>query len=155
MKINPYIFRAYDIRGVYPDDLDEKIAYRIAQALAEAYPASQKMVVARDPRLSSPALSEAVIKALLDSGKEVINLGIAPDPLFYFAIYHKKYDGGIMISGSHNPPQYNGMTLNARRSLDEGPEDIIQEELVEIRKMVEGDKAFPKAEKTGSMKNAG
>lgn len=136
IKINPNIFRAYDIRGIYPEELNEIVAYRIARAMIEFYPDVKKLVVAFDPRISSPALSQAVINGFLDSGKEVINIGIAPDPLFYFTILHYNYDGGVMISGSHNPKEYNGMTLSVRKSAKSVPEDIIQEELQRIKERV-------------------
>ncbi len=144
MNPNPNIFRAYDIRGIYPDDLNEEIAYRIARAIIEFYPDAKKVVVARDSRLSSPTLAEAAIKGFVDSAVEVINIGIAPDPLFYFSIVHYGFDGGIMISGSHNPKEYNGMTLNIRKSPKEIPEDIILEELQRIKDRTLEDFPTPK-----------
>ncbi len=149
MKINPNIFRAYDIRGIYPDDLYEEVAYRIARAMAEFYPWAKKLVVACDPRLSSPALSQAIIEGFIDEGKEVINIGIAPDPLFYFSILHYGLDGGVMISGSHNPKEYNGLTLNIRKSVDEEPEDIILEELQKIKERILKD--FPLSKEKGNV----
>lgn len=151
MKINPNVFRAYDLRGIYPDDLNDQLAYRIARSIAEFYPLAKKMVVARDPRASSPSLSEAVRKGFTDSGVNVIDIGIAPDPLFYFTLLHYGYDGGIMISGSHNPKEYNGMTLNVRRSPEETPEDIIQEELQKIKNRVASDKEFASPEGPGKI----
>ena len=147
------IFRAYDIRGIYPEELNEIVAYRVARAMIEFYPDVKKLVIAYDPRISSPALSQAVINGFLDSGKEVINIGIAPDPLFYFTIWHYNYDGGIMISGSHNPKEYNGMTLNIKKLAKSKPphqnfggggkpEDIIQEELQKIKERVLEEREF-------------
>jgi len=146
-NIEPGIFRAYDIRGIYPSQLDEAIAYRTARAMAEYYPKTMKIAVACDPRLSSPALSKAVIDGFLDSGKQVMDIGIAPDPLFYFSIFNYKYDGGIIISGSHNPKEYNGMTLVVKESPQSRPEDIIQEELQKIQKRVFDGKEFEKKER--------
>jgi len=151
--IDPSIFRSYDIRGLYPQKLSEKAAWRIAKAVAELYPRAQKLVVASDPRLSSPPLLKAVISALLESGKEVIDIGIAPDCLFYFTIFNYNYDGGIMISGSHNPKEYNGITLNVRKSEGGKAEDIILEELEEIKKRVlSAEKEFKKATERGILK---
>jgi len=133
MKINQNIFRAYDIRGIYPDELNEKTAERVAISFANLYPKAKKIVIAKDPRRSSPALSKAIIKALTDSGKDVIDLGIAPDPLFYFSIFHYKFDGGIMISGSHNPKNYNGLTLHIRQTGKKISKDIIRGDLEKIK----------------------
>jgi len=135
-SINPNIFRAYDIRGIYPDDLNETVVSQIARAVCYLYPEAQKIVVSHDPRLSSLPLVKAIIKSLLEGGKEVIDIGIAPDPLFYFSIFHYRFDGGIQISGSHNPPEYNGLTLHIRKPGKDISEDIIGEDLEEIKKEV-------------------
>jgi len=142
MQIKDTIFRAYDVRGVYPDELNDEVAYRITRTLVEFYPHVQKMVVACDPRISSPALKKAVVKGFFDSGKEVIDIGIAPDPLFYFSLLHYDYDGGIMISGSHNPKEYNGLTLNVRRRKGKEPEDVIQEDLEKVKERIKQEKGF-------------
>lgn len=133
MKINPNIFRAYDIRGIYPDDLNEKAVYLIMKAYCHFFPRAKKMVLAQDPRLSSPSLAKAAIKALIEEGREVIDIGISPDPLFYFAIFRYKYDGGLMISGSHNPKEYNGLTLNVARQAR--PQDVIGKDLEKIKEL--------------------
>jgi len=84
MAINNSIFRGYDIRGIYPNDLNENAVYYTTKAFCEIYPHMQKVVLARDPRPSSPALAEAATKAFLEAGMEVIDLEIAPDALWYF-----------------------------------------------------------------------
>jgi phosphomannomutase/phosphoglucomutase len=136
-KIKPTIFRAYDIRGLYPQELNEKAAELIALAYVKLFSHTEKLVVARDPRHNSEGLAQAIIKTLADSGREVIDLGIAPDPLFYFAIFHYQYDGGFMISGSHNPPEYSGLTLAVRRPGQELSEDVIEKELDQIKELAE------------------
>ncbi len=133
MIINKNIFRTYDIRGVYPGELNEEAAQRIAQAFAFLYPNAKKIVVARDPRLSSPSLFSAITEALIGAGREVIDIGIAPDPLFYFSIFNRGFDGGIMISGSHNPKEHNGLTLHVRKDGSVMSRDIIQEDLFKLR----------------------
>ncbi len=143
MQINPTIFRAYDIRGVYPDDLNEKVSYRIARSYAEFYKTAEKIVVAQDTRLSSPSLTKAVIQGLLDGGKNVIDIGIAPDPLFYFAIFNKRFDGGIMVSGSHNTKEYNGLMMSIRRQGSDMVEEIVNEELDSIKELAMSEKEFP------------
>ncbi len=105
------IFKAYDIRGIYPKQLNEEIAYKIGQGAAKFFKAKQ-IVVGRDMRLSSPSLSKALIKGITDSGKDVINIGFSSSPYFYFTIGKFKYKAGIMITASHNPKQYNGMKFS-------------------------------------------
>jgi len=130
-KINQNIFRAYDIRGIYPRDLNGKVASKIALALIDLYPNIQKVVLAHDTRKSSLPLSQAISNALVKEGKEVIFLGTAPDPLFYFSIFHYGFDAGIMISGSHNPRQYNGITLHVKKK-----GDIVEKNLEAIKNLV-------------------
>jgi len=135
-KINSNIFRAYDIRGIYPTNLNEEVAYRIAKAFGDLYSQAQKIVVARDPRLSSPSLAKAVRKALVEIGKEVIDINIAPDSLFYFSIFHYQLDGGIMVSGSHNPKEHNGLTLHVKKPGEETSEDVIGKDLEKLKELV-------------------
>jgi phosphomannomutase/phosphoglucomutase len=136
MKINSDIFRAYDIRGIYPDDLNEEGVFKIAKAFGDLYPKAKKIVIARDSRLSSPSLAETIKEALVGEGKEVIDINIAPDPLFYFSIFHYHFDGGIMVSGSHNPKEYNGLTLHIRKPDKEISEDVIGKDLKKIKELV-------------------
>src|SRR3989344_8726593 len=134
--VNPNIFRTYDIRGIYPEDLNEEIAYLVAKAYGNLYPNAKKIVVARDPRLSSPVLAKKIIEGLIETGKEIIDIGIAPDPLFYFSIFHYRFDGGIVISGSHNPKNYNGLTLHIRKPGKKISEDVIGKDLERIKQAV-------------------
>ncbi|MBM4177258.1 phosphomannomutase/phosphoglucomutase [Candidatus Gribaldobacteria bacterium] len=149
MQNKQNIFRAYDARGIYPSELNEEIAKRTAMTMAEQYPHCQKFVLSQDPRKSSPALARAIKQGFVDMGKEVIDLGIAPDPLFYFAILHYGYDGGIALSGSHNPKEYNGLTLNIRKRAGETSEDIILDDLKKIRDRVFNNKTFKTAKQGG------
>ena len=136
MKINPNIFRAYDIRGIYPSDLTEEAAHRTALAYTRLYPWAKKIILARDPRVSSPVLAERISRVLIEAGREVVDLGIAPDPLFYFSIFHYHFDGGFMVSGSHNPKEYNGLTLHVREPGQKLSEDVIGKDLAKIKAMV-------------------
>lgn len=147
MDFDKNIFRAYDIRGVYPSELNDEVAYRTARAIAEIYPHIKKMVVSRDPRHSSPSLSKNVIKGFLESGVDVIDLGLASDPLHYFMMKHYKLDGGIAISGSHNPSEYNGLTLDVSKEKGLEPKGIIKEELERIKNRVSDGKDFGMKEK--------
>lgn len=107
------IFRAYDIRGIIGDTLDTDIAYRIGQAVgSQATAQGEKgIVVGADGRLSSPELSAALIQGIRDSGQDVINVGTVPTPLVYFATHCMEANSGVMITGSHNPADYNGFKI--------------------------------------------
>jgi len=103
-------FKAYDIRGRVPDELNEKIAYRIGRAYAE-FLKTGRVVVGRDIRLSSEALTAALIKGLVDAGVDVHDIGVCGTEEVYFSTFHFRMDGGIMVTASHNPADYNGMKL--------------------------------------------
>lgn len=110
------IFKAYDIRGIYGAELTEDIAYKTARSLAQLIRQEQggrqlKLVVGYDMRVSSPSLTKAVVQGLLDEGEIVIDVGLVSTPAFYFAVAKYGYDGGLMVSASHNPPQYNGLKM--------------------------------------------
>lgn len=119
LPINPEVFKAYDIRGIYGQDFDNEIAYRLGLAFVELrredgdLPANKRLqiAVAADMRLSSPSLKENLIQGLLDAGANVIDLGLAATPTFYFAAGKYNYDGGIMVSASHNPKEWNGFKV--------------------------------------------
>ncbi len=110
IKIDESIFKAYDIRGTYPDQLDEEVAYKIGRALVE-YLKPTKIAVGRDMRLSSPDLCEALISGIVESEAEVVDIGLVSTDCLYFAVGKYGYDAGVMITASHNPPQYNGFKL--------------------------------------------
>jgi phosphomannomutase len=103
-------FKAFDIRGRLGNELDEGIAYRIGRGFAQALDA-QKVVLARDIRLSSEGLARSVAQALMDEGCEVLDLGLAGTEEMYFAVSHFGADGGICVTASHNPMDYNGMKM--------------------------------------------
>jgi phosphomannomutase len=103
-------FKAYDIRGKVPEDLNEDIAYRIGRAYAE-FLKTKRVVIGRDIRLSSEALTAALTKGLLDSGTDVFNIGVCGTEEVYFSTFQFEMDGGIMVTASHNPADYNGMKL--------------------------------------------
>lgn len=112
-QIAPVIFRAYDIRGIVGDSLTEAAVYEIARAIGTIAKErnQQTIVVARDGRTSSPELSEALIKGLTESGRDVIDIGMVPTPVLYFATYHLETGSGVMITGSHNAAEYNGLKI--------------------------------------------
>jgi phosphomannomutase/phosphoglucomutase len=107
------IFRAYDIRGIVGDSLTPEIVTQIGQAIgSEAAALNQtRVAIARDGRLSGPQLLDALGKGLQSTGRQVIDIGMVPTPLLYFATYHLKTGSGVMVTGSHNPPNYNGFKI--------------------------------------------
>ena len=113
VEIPASIFRAYDIRGIVDETLTEDVVYQIGRALgAEAEVRGQKtIVVARDGRHSSEALLASLTKGLLESGRDVLDIGLTPTPVLYFATHYLDAHSGIMITGSHNPAQYNGLKI--------------------------------------------
>ena len=107
------IFKAYDIRGIYGQDLDDAMFYRIARAYARfcGFTGKGRVVVARDCRKSSDALFEAFSQGLVDEGVDVIDIGLASTPMSYFANGSLKADGSVMITASHNTKEWNGCKL--------------------------------------------
>lgn len=140
-NINPNIFKAYDIRGLYPEDINEEAAFSIAKAFVEFLRnkgefSGQPIIVGRDARNSSDSLYEAVTEGLVSEKADVIDIGAVSTALFYWAIISQKAAGGIMITASHNPAEYNGFKICrvAARSvgLDSG--------LTEIRELAKKEK---------------
>ena len=112
MQVNPSIFKAYDIRGVVPSTLTEEVAYHLGHAFGTHAAAHGETVVAvgRDGRLSGPALSQALIRGLVDVGVQVIDIGAVTTPMLYFAA-STLCASGIQVTGSHNPKDYNGFKM--------------------------------------------
>jgi phosphomannomutase len=131
MELKRDAFKAYDIRGKYPDEVNEELAYRIGRSFVTLFK-TKKVSVGNDIRLSGPDLKKALIMGLTDAGCDVVDIGECGTEMIYFTTAHLKLDGGIMITASHNPKEYNGMKLvrkDARPiSSDTGLKDI--EEMV-------------------------
>ena len=108
-------FKAYDLRGRIPVELNDDVAYRVARGYAK-FLEPQRIVVGRDIRLSSAGLTDAVCRGLIDSGVDVYDIGVCGTEGVYFATFDGGYDGGIMITASHNPPDYNGMKFVREQS---------------------------------------
>jgi len=108
MSYSVEAFGAYDIRGIYPKTINEELAYRIGRFFPGLFGA-KKVVVGNDIRLSGASLKAALIKGLMESGCDVVDLGMCGTEMIYFATMHLQLDGGIMITASHNPKEYNGM----------------------------------------------
>ena len=111
--MNPQIFREYDIRGTVGEDLTVDVVAAIGKAFGTEIRRAGRgnLVVARDVRLSSPTFAKSLIDAMLSTGCNVTDIGMVPTPVFYFSLRHLDADGGIVITGSHNPPQFNGLKI--------------------------------------------
>ena len=114
------IFRAYDIRGVVGKTLTEEVVYNIGRAIgSEAFARGQQtIIVGRDGRLSGPKFSEALSKGLCDAGRDVIDIGQVPTPVLYFATHYLNTGSGVMVTGSHNPADYNGLKMVLKGEID-------------------------------------
>jgi len=113
LDINPKIFREYDIRGIVGQDLDETVVETLGRAMGTFFlgRGQKDVAVGRDCRLSSPGFGAALIRGLLATGCDVADLGVVPTPLLYFSVFFKKKEAGVMITGSHNPPEHNGFKM--------------------------------------------
>lgn len=135
MKINPSVFKAYDIRGVYPEEIDEQVAYYIGRAFVEFLFKGKplKIAIGRDCRLSSPSLFESLSRGIREQGADVINVGVVSTPMLYFSVIHFGVDGGIEITASHNPGEQNGFKVVR----EEAKPVSGNNGLAEIKKLVE------------------
>jgi phosphomannomutase len=108
--LDPTVFKAYDVRGIYPAELDEEGARAIGRAYAEQF-SPQRIAVGHDMRLSSPAMAAAVIEGAAAAGSEVLDIGLVGTEMVYFAVGELSLDGGVMVTASHNPKDYTGMKI--------------------------------------------
>ena len=113
ISMNTKIFKSYDIRGIYPEELDEKAAYTIGRATA-MFLKAKNIAVGRDTRPSSEALFTALCKGITDASSNVLDLGHASTPLVYYASHESGIDGSISLTASHNPPNWNGFKITRR-----------------------------------------
>lgn len=136
MKVNPLMFREYDIRGKVDDDLTVEVAEAIGKAYGTMVKRNggKKVVSGRDGRLSGPKLHEALIKGILSTGVSVIDIGVTPTPVMYFSLFNLEgVDGGIQVTGSHNPPEFNGFKICV------GKETIYGPKIQELRRLIEAE----------------
>ena len=133
MEINPQIYREYDIRGVVDRDLTPDIVRRLGQGFGTHMIdlGRKELVVGRDGRLSSEGLRDALIQGITSTGCNVVDIGVCPTPVYYFSIFHLDRDGGMMVTGSHNPPEFNGFKISVGKST------IFGEEIQHLRRLVE------------------
>jgi phosphomannomutase len=137
--LDPRVFKAYDVRGIYPDELDEAGAYAIGRAYVDEFE-PRRIAVGRDMRLSSPAMADAVMRGAADSGAEVLDIGMVGTEMLYFAVGELELEGGIEVTASHNPKEYTGMKIVRRGALPVGGDSG----LLDIRTRAQGELGPPK-----------
>lgn len=133
MKINRGIFRQYDIRGIYEEDLKGDLPFFLGKSFGSYVRMQNKKTVSvgGDNRLTTPEIKEKVIEGILSTGCDVFDIGIIPTPVLYFSVHYYGFDAGIMITASHNPPEYNGFKMVI------GEKSIYGEEIQKIADMIE------------------
>ena len=124
--LDPKVFKAYDVRGIYPTELDEDGASAIARAYVEQFE-PRRIAVGRDMRVSSPSMAAAFIRGASEAGADVLDLGLVGTEMVYFAVGELKLDGGAAITASHNPKEYTGMKIVRRGALPVGGDSGLQE----------------------------
>jgi phosphomannomutase len=143
------IFKAYDIRGIYPDEIDEQAARAIGAGFA-AYLGARRIAVGRDMRLSSPALAAAFIDGATSQGTDVVDYGMIPTDMLYFAVARDGHDGGVEVTASHNPKQYNGLKMVRKEALPLSGDAGIGD----IRDMIANNRLPPAAARRGQVTQA-
>jgi len=141
--VNPEIFKAYDVRGLYPSEVNETAAHDIGGAFV-TYLGAKRIAVTRDMRTSSPGLAEAFIEGARQQGCDVVDYGMLPTDVMYYAVCHDDLDGGAQITASHNPGQYNGIKLVGREAVPLSGEVGIKEirEMIMARQLPPGQPAL-------------
>jgi phosphomannomutase len=147
MTIDPSIFKAYDIRGIYPDNITSELAYKIGQAYAEFIKPKGEVVVGNDVRLHSEELKKKVAEGLIDSGVDVVDIGLISTDMYYFAVGNYGFAGGIQSSASHNPPQFHGFKMIREKVIPLTFEDGISQ----IRDLIKKD-SFVKSKTRGKIR---
>jgi phosphomannomutase/phosphoglucomutase len=133
--VNPQIFRKYDIRGVVDEDIGEEDVVSIGKGVGTYLRAENRpqVIVGRDCRLSSDRYRELLVEGLLATGCDVLDIGVCPTPVFYFSIRHFKRHGGVIITASHNPPEYNGFKVCS------GYDTLFGKQIQEVRRIIDND----------------
>ncbi len=147
MKVNPSMFRGYDLRGIVDQDLNPEIAEHLGKAFGTFLMRNntKKAVVGQDSRATSPAYSEALIRGMVWAGIDIVDIGMTMVGTFYWAQYHLNTKGGVFVTASHNPPEYNGFKF-----ANDFSETLVSEGIQTLRHMVE-DEDYEKGEHEGSV----
>jgi len=149
MSINPNIFKAYDVRGLYPQEVNEDAARLIGRGFV-AYLSAKRIAVSRDMRLSSPTMAAAFIDGARQQGADVVDYGMMGTDMLYFAVARDGHDGGVQITASHNPKEYNGIKMVRREAFPLSGESGIND----IRDMIAANALPPPAATPGSLTQA-
>jgi phosphomannomutase len=146
MNIDPNIFKAYDVRGIYPSEINEDVSRAIGAGFV-SYLEAKRIAVGRDMRLSSPSLAAAFIDGATSRGADVVDYGMIATDMLYFAVARDRHDGGVQVTASHNAKQYNGMKMVRKEAFPLSGE----EGLVEIREMIATNTLPPAAATRGQV----
>jgi phosphomannomutase len=149
MPINPSIFKAYDVRGLYPQEVNEEAAHLIGRGFV-VYLNAKRIAVSRDMRLSSPSMAAAFIEGARLQGADVVDYGMMGTDMLYFAVARDGHDGGVQITASHNPKEYNGIKMVRKEAFPLSGESGI----TDIRDMIAGNKLPPPAAVPGTVTQA-
>jgi phosphomannomutase len=144
--LDPKVFKAYDVRGIYPDELDEAGAHAIGRAYVEEFE-PRRIAVGRDMRLSSPAMADAVMRGAAEAGADVLELGLVGTEMVYFAVGELELEGGVAVTASHNPKEYTGMKIVRRGALPVGGDSG----LLDIRTRALGDRSHARRGTNGAI----
>ncbi len=133
LQFNPQIFREYDIRGVVNKDLTPDIVRTLGRGFGThmVQLGRRELIVGRDGRLSSKSFADALTEGLISTGCNVVDIGLCPTPVYYFSVFHLNKDGGMMVTGSHNPPEFNGFKVSVGKST------IFGEEIQNLKRLIE------------------
>jgi phosphomannomutase / phosphoglucomutase len=144
MKMNREIFREYDIRGTVGEDLTDEVVTNIGRAVATYMKERGKRAaaIARDCRLSSEHFRDLLIDGMVKGGLDVTDLGTVPTPLFYFSLFNLEAEGGVMVTGSHNPPEFNGFKVAFDKATLYGPEIQHLADIIEEKRFVRGEGSY-------------
>ena len=126
MALDSKVFKAYDVRGVYPSELDEEGAYAIGRAYVEVFE-PKRIAVGRDMRVSSPSMADALMRGAADAGSQVTDIGMVGTEMLYFAVGELGLDGGVAVTASHNPKEFTGMKIVRRGALPVGGDSGLTE----------------------------
>jgi len=154
MDFNPNVFREYDIRGIVNRDLTEDFVYLLAKGCGTYFAENRVKTIAlgRDCRLSSPSFRDRFLEGITETGCHVIDVGVVPTPLLYFALFNLKVEGGIQITGSHNPPDHNGFKVCLGTSTIYGEEIQKIHHIMESGKFIKGKGTLEERELTSGYK---
>src|SRR3989337_269908 len=146
MSINPAIFKAYDVRGLYPQEVNEDAARLIGRGFV-AYLKAGRIAVSRDMRLSSPSMAAAFIEGALEQGADVVDYGLMGTDMLYYAVARDGHDGGVQITASHNPKEYTGIKMVRKEAFPLSGESGIND----IRDMIAQGRLPSEAGKRGTL----